>query len=247
MTAGKETVPSPTVTVGGRTFTILFPDLLRPLRPDERSELLQSICQRKRVLVPVVIDEEDGVIDGGHRLSLVSYLQLPIEAVPLRVERGLTLEQKAEMALSLNHGRRHLAARDWKQMADERRDRIKEAVKLRRKGMSTRDIAAETGVSEKRVRDDLAEATAKGYAVEPEGGVIHGRDGKDRSVAAPPGVSPETEESPDPDTDPDARQVRGKGVALAHDAINSLSRIPKNDRLRKRGFQIVKDWIRHNE
>jgi ParB-like chromosome segregation protein Spo0J len=38
----------------------------------------------------------------------------------------------------------------------------------------------------------------------------------------------------------------GVGVSRAHEAINCLRRIPKNDRLRKRGFQIVTDWIKHN-
>lgn len=42
-------------------------------------------------------------------------------------------------------------------------------------------------------------------------------------------------------------EVRGVGVIRANEAINSLSRIPKNDALRKRGFQIVTDWIRHNK
>jgi hypothetical protein len=39
----------------------------------------------------------------------------------------------------------------------------------------------------------------------------------------------------------------GKGVTLANEAINCLKRIPKNDHLRKRGFQIVTDWIRLNK
>lgn len=38
----------------------------------------------------------------------------------------------------------------------------------------------------------------------------------------------------------------GVGVTRANEAINALSRIPKNDRLRERGFQIVMDWIKHN-
>lgn len=39
----------------------------------------------------------------------------------------------------------------------------------------------------------------------------------------------------------------GVGVIRANEAINALSRIPKNDPLRKRGFQIVTDWIRKNK
>jgi hypothetical protein len=38
----------------------------------------------------------------------------------------------------------------------------------------------------------------------------------------------------------------GKGVYLANEAINSLSRIPRDDALRERGFQIVEDWIMGN-
>lgn len=40
---------------------------------------------------------------------------------------------------------------------------------------------------------------------------------------------------------------RGVGVRLAHEALNCLTRIPKNDQLRGRGFQIVTDWIKSNK
>jgi hypothetical protein len=38
--------------------------------------------------------------------------------------------------------------------------------------------------------------------------------------------------------------MRGVGVLRANEAIDVLKRIPKNDALRKRGFQIVTDWIK---
>ena len=57
---------------------------------------------------------------------------------------------------------------------------------------------------------------------------------------------PEADDEPNPDTDPTARKIMGKGVILAHEAINCLARIPKNDPLRKRGFQIVTDFIERN-
>lgn len=41
-------------------------------------------------------------------------------------------------------------------------------------------------------------------------------------------------------------QSLGVGVRYANEAINSLIRIPKDDGLRKRGFQIVSDWIKNN-
>lgn len=37
-----------------------------------------------------------------------------------------------------------------------------------------------------------------------------------------------------------------KAIFLANEAVDALKRIPKNDPLRKRGFQIVTDWIRAN-
>jgi hypothetical protein len=36
------------------------------------------------------------------------------------------------------------------------------------------------------------------------------------------------------------------GVIKANEAVNCLKAIPKSDALRKRGFQIVSDWIKHN-
>lgn len=39
----------------------------------------------------------------------------------------------------------------------------------------------------------------------------------------------------------------GQGVDRGNEAIDVLKRIPKKDALRKRGFQIVADWIKHNK
>jgi len=40
--------------------------------------------------------------------------------------------------------------------------------------------------------------------------------------------------------------LQGVGVIHAHEAINCLMRMPKRDALKKRGFQIVTDWIKDN-
>lgn len=40
---------------------------------------------------------------------------------------------------------------------------------------------------------------------------------------------------------------KSKALQYAHQAIDALKRIPKNDPLRKRGFQIVTDWIKANK
>jgi len=44
----------------------------------------------------------------------------------------------------------------------------------------------------------------------------------------------------------DEVKLRGVGVSRAHEALNCLMRIPKNDPLRERGFQVVADWIDQN-
>lgn len=79
-----------------------------------------------------------------------------------------------------------------------------------------------------------------------------GNIGKARTTAAPeedhidPGI--ESEPTSTQREDVKAKTSKpGKGVMLANEAINCLMRIPKNDPLRKRGFQIVTDWIRHNK
>ena len=41
-------------------------------------------------------------------------------------------------------------------------------------------------------------------------------------------------------------EVEGIGVIEGHNAINCLKKIPKNDPTGKRGYQIVRDFMRHN-
>ena len=47
--------------------------------------------------------------------------------------------------------------------------------------------------------------------------------------------------------EPEPGKWRGVGVLQANEAIDALKRIPKNDALRKRAFQIVRDWMDSNE
>lgn len=57
---------------------------------------------------------------------------------------------------------------------------------------------------------------------------------------------PSNESSKENEPEPTGER-RGVGVIKANEAINCLSRIPKNDALRNRGFQIVTDWIKANK
>ncbi len=58
---------------------------------------------------------------------------------------------------------------------------------------------------------------------------------------------PAESEGPDEQPDGDEATRKGMGVIRANEAINCLIRIPKNDGLRKRGFQLVTDWIKKNK
>ena len=64
-----------------------------------------------------------------------------------------------------------------------------------------------------------------------------------------PAPAPEPEpvaEAPAPEPEAATGKRRGVGVIRANEAINCLAGIPKNDRLRERGLQIVADWIEAN-
>jgi hypothetical protein len=180
-----------TITYRGKTYTVLFPDLLRPLTADEREDLRQDV-RRNGVLVPVVLDENDGIIDDINRLTIAAEEESPGGGsvkvhVPFDVRRGLSAKAKRDLALSLNVHRRHLDAEDLRRLRGERIRRVAEG---RRQGKSTRRLAEDEGVSESQVREDLKAATAQGCAVDPEGGKVTGRDGKarpaTRQASAPP-------------------------------------------------------------
>jgi hypothetical protein len=132
---GKGTTPTHNaVTVGGRTFHVLFPDLLRPLTAEERAGLREDIS-RRGVITPVVVDQDNGIIDGINRLTLAAELGLDAGAIPVDVRRGLTPSQKRDLAVALNEHRWHLSVEDLQRLRQERLRRVAEK---RREGKSTR-------------------------------------------------------------------------------------------------------------
>jgi ParB-like chromosome segregation protein Spo0J len=93
--------------------------------------------------------------------------------------------------------------------------------------------AAEVAAMPQEEQREMAELGAEG---------ITRVQGEKRKKTRARGKKPEREAAPQ-NGQP---EVRGVGVFRANEAINCLTRIPKNDALRERGFQIVKDWIRRN-
>jgi hypothetical protein len=64
---------------------------------------------------------------------------------------------------------------------------------------------------------------------------------KDRPIDAR-----DAEESGRAPPKPGGRKSKGRGIRLANEALNHLTRIPRDDEFRERGLEIVSDWIERN-
>jgi len=133
-----EAPPAP-IRVGRTDYYPLFPGQLPALTPAERDGLRRSI--RARGLgVPIVVDENNGIIDGINRLSVAAELGLDESELRFDVQVGLSRSEKRALFLELNLERRQLTQ-------EQRREVV--ALKLRRNPeRSNRQIANEVGVSD---------------------------------------------------------------------------------------------------
>jgi hypothetical protein len=167
-------LPVRQITVGDTVFTVLFPDLLRPLSPRERADLRDSI-RTDGIRYPPLVTGAVEIIDGFHRIELAA--ELGMADVPFSIISGRDHDYLRRLALRMNVCRRHLSLEELQVLRGERIERVAES---RLEGKSTRQIAEEEGVSQKQVRLDLEKATEEGYSVEPKNGRVNGRDGKSR-------------------------------------------------------------------
>ena len=95
----------------------------------------------------------------------------------------------------------------------------------------------------------MAVSTAAVYATEPpevqrEIASAPKRKRTYKSVTKPKAVE---DHKPKEEVTDGPPKSRGVGITRAHEAIACLKRIPKNDGLRLRAFQIVSDWIKFNK
>lgn len=162
------------VTVGGREYRLPHADLLPPLTAEERDELRRSIRAAGRVLVPILVTEDDAVLDGHHRLAIAD--ELGLSGVPAETVAGLSDEQRRARAMELNLARRHLTR--------EQRRRIIEEELRRDATRSDRSVSARVGVSH-------ATVAAARKKLESSGQIVHsprraGKDGVARHVPAKP-------------------------------------------------------------
>jgi ParB-like chromosome segregation protein Spo0J len=171
----------PTITYRGRTFTVPFRSLFHALSAQEREGLRASI-RKFGITHKVIHDEDDGLIDGDHRL------QIAVEegvSVPFELRAGLTYEEKLSLAKSLNEDRRHLTAAARKE-ANAQAEKLRKArvAEAREQGKSLRTIAKEEGVSHVQVIRDLKEQVVRPVPPDtpvspaPAPAKVQGADGK---------------------------------------------------------------------
>lgn len=234
------------------------------MSPEQWSAFLVDV-DSKGVEEPLVVCG-DTVVDGRHRLRAATACEQ--ETVPVRQVRLTEVEQLDYMIRHAKN-RRHLTAAQLAMLGVKLKPKYEEAAKERMKSGkkhpmdsnpqgTARDLAAKAvGVSGRTVAD--AETVIKQGVPElvtaMETGAV-GVQAAARVARKPPEEQHEFLKAPvgrntmtknelekEISKEPTGER-RGKGVILANEAINCLMRIPKNDALRKRGFQLVKDFIR---
>jgi hypothetical protein len=236
---------------------------------DEHTNALADDIRANGLRMP--IETLDGKIIDGRRRSIACGM-----AGVKPTFRKIETDDPVAYVLSLNLHRRHLSASQCGMIAARAKELYEKAAKERqklsegrgKKGMenlphlnqgTARDLAGKAvGVSGKTVdygakvlrdgtpaliaavdADRIAISTAARMAAMPD-------DAQDEFAAKTKGRhGARKNERIEPEEKPEGVS-RGVGVMRANEAINCLMRIPKNDGLRKRGFQIVTDWIRHN-
>jgi len=139
--------------------------LMPDLSEDEFAALKADIAERG-VLVPVEYDELGNILDGHHRVRACE--QLGVTDWPRMIRAGMSDDEKAEHALTLNLARRHLS-----------REQRQELVKtLRLRGWSFPRIGALLGV-------DHTTALRDSRCADAQPAVVTGSDGKQYPATRP--------------------------------------------------------------
>jgi len=218
-----------TIAVNGITYACPFVDLLPPLHPEEREALKASIEQRGTIAVPIVVDEDNNVIDGHNRLQIAAELQLA--DVPTKVVTGLSPDERRALALTLNVDRRHLSR-------EQRRELIAQVL-MADPTRSNNRIAAETKADHKTVGDVREHLVSTGEI--PQLDTTIGKDGKKRRAkrgarrATAPAASQASQSTPAPTSTPTLQSDTAAGEAAAAVSTPALRNWP---RLKSHGWAL---------
>jgi hypothetical protein len=202
------------VTTRRQPYATPFADVLRGLTPVELESFRESIRDHGNTIYsPITVYQSErhgpAIIDGHHRYQLSQEMGIDCPVVDLGVIPDATAKV---LARQLNTARRQLSYQEWQELnAADKAERVKRVAEKRGEGKSLRTIADEEGVSDQTVRNDLKTAGAKGFAPEPDSGIVTGKDGKQYSASKPVGVfdtheipfDEDSEESPEPVSEQD--------------------------------------------
>jgi ParB-like chromosome segregation protein Spo0J len=146
--------------------------VMPPLAPDDFEALVADI-DVNGVLVPVDYDEHGNILDGHHRVEACR--QLGITEWPRKVREGLTEIEKRSHTRSLNLARRHLTAKQKRELIA--------AQLVDTPDQSDRSIADGLGVSHHTVAGVRDGLMATGQIAQLDKTV--GKDGKARPAGKP--------------------------------------------------------------
>lgn len=121
-----------------------YKDLLPPLKTSERKALAADI-KLNGVIHPVVIDEDDNILDGHHRYEID-------RNAPTRVVSGLSEDEKQAYTIRANLARRNLSPEQGREVAKKQKaiaKRLREATPP----WSQKRIATLLGVGQQTVSD----------------------------------------------------------------------------------------------
>lgn len=163
---------------------------------------LREDIEANGLIYPIVVDQTGVVIDGHHRRRICKELGIDEKRIVVRVRDK---EHRASLALTLNLLRR--------QMDRRRRDDI--IRRLRAEGMTQREVADLTGVSQNRV----SELTRGVDVIDPDN---MPPDKKGRTTAAtrggrPPKPTPAPDPEPIPEEEPEPDIVNHTHVWVCAD------------------------------
>lgn len=209
------------------------------LSPDEYAELKADIA-KNGVAVPVIVDENDDIIDGHHRVKIARELGIPC---PVELRDELDDAQKVDLAFALNLHRRHLNR-------EQKRELIARSLKAGPQ-LSNREHARRTGADHKTVQAVREESESTGEI--PQSETRLSADGRERPSTQPerkpiadlPATAPITPEDfeelepetppsaePEPVPEPQPRQEKEHRKPLSDDALAATVELSK----------IVKKW-----
>ena len=166
--------------------------VMPPLSAEEYQELYEDI-KANGVMVPIVVDEDEVIVDGHHRAKIAAELGIPC---PEEMIEGKSESEKRNIAFTLNLKRRHLNR-------EQRRALIAESLKADPQ-LSNREHERRTGAGRDLVGIVRKEMEADGRLSESDTRIS--ADGRTRPSSQPrrepvepePAVSEQTESVDEP-------------------------------------------------